>query len=265
MKKLFLVLAALFLAGFAFAQKDRDSVVYDTPPPVEIIDTTWAADTLFTGFDFEDFRNPPKNFEKFCVGTSTILNGSGVLMGTSNTFAPDMARSWNLHVDIAEQIKYATDSKEFGWGFALSYGYQQIGLANNLRFHTLGDKTTVWQDSTSSVTNNFRSLRLYMPFFVEYNYYLPKNKVCHLNVGTNLGLRTLRYCIKEKANDQSELRILDKTNMNYNYFIADVFLRVGIDDFSIFISKSVLPIFNSNAGVPGVYPLQIGIAFGEFD
>lgn len=265
MKKLFLILAVSAISGFAFAQKDRDSIAYDTPPPFEIVDTTWASDSLFTGFDFEDFRNPPKNFEKFCFGTSTILNSSGVLMGASNTFAPDMARSWNVNIDIAEKIHYAKDSKDFGWGYAISYGYQQIGLASNLRLHTLGEKTTVWQDSASSVTNNFRSFKLYVPLFIEYNYFLPKSKVFHVNLGTNLGVRTLRYCIKEKANDNSQLRILDKTNMNYNYFIADVFLRVGIDNFSIFLNRSVLPIFNENAGVSAVYPLLIGIAFGDLD
>ena len=269
MKNIFLLITGLCCSLLAFAQTEPDSVkMVDFPPPppqIETIDTTWTTDS--TNFDFDYFytRKPFKNFEAFSIGTSTFVNDNGVFFSNGQRFQGDLAHSWNIHFDIAEKINYANDKNEFGWGYAISYGYQQMGIANNLRFHTYGNQTQVTLDSSASKTNNFRSFRLYVPLFVEYNYFITNRRVFHVNLGVNLGLRTLRYCIKEETSDRSELRIIDKTNMNYNYFLAEATLRVGLDGFSVFITKSLLPIFNDNAGVTPVFPLQFGIAFKYFD
>ena len=271
MKNIFLLITSLCCSLIAFAQNETDSIkIVDVPPPppppqIETIDTTWTPDTTYSDFDFFKSRHPYKNFETFSFGTSTFVNDNGVFFAKGQRFQSDFAHSWNIHFDIAEKINYANDQKEFGWGYAISYGYQQMGLANNLRFHTFGNQTQVTLDSSASKTNNFRSFRLYVPLFIEYNYFITNHRVFHVNLGVNLGLRTLRYCIKEETSDRSELRIIDKTNMNYNYFLAEATLRVGLDGFCVFVTKSLLPIFNENAGVTPVYPLQIGIAFKYFD
>lgn len=201
------------------------------------------------------------NWSGIDFGVTMLMNSAFQTSFPGNPqWENDPARSfyWNWNMFDRRINIY----KEYvGITTGLGLNFTQIGLRNNYMLQE--NDTTLWaiQDTLATFTKNkLRGTYLQVPLMLEFNTHSDPEKSLHILAGVVGGVRVGSAVkrIREMNGDETKEKI--KGTYGLNPFKLDAALRMGYDNWGVFASYSLLPLFDTDKTVEA-YPLSFGLSF----
>lgn len=201
------------------------------------------------------------NWSGIDFGVTMLMNSAFQTSFPGNPqWENDPARSfyWNWNMFDRRINIY----KEYvGITTGLGLNFTQIGLRNNYMLQE--NDTALWaiQDTLATFTKNkLRGTYLQVPLMLEFNTHSDPEKSLHILAGVVGGVRVGSAVkrIREMNGDETKEKI--KGTYGLNPFKLDAALRMGYDNWGVFASYSLLPLFDTDKTVEA-YPLSFGLSF----
>lgn len=193
-------------------------------------------------------------------GVTMLMNNSFQSSFPGNPqWENDPARSfyWNWNMFDRRINIY----KEYvGITTGLGLNFTQIGLKNNYMLQENDTSLWVIQDTLSTFTKNkLRGTYLQIPLLLEFNTNSDPDKSFHVLAGVVGGVRVGSAIkrIREVNGDESKEKL--KGTYGLNPFKVDATVRMGYNNWGLFASYSLLPLFDTDKTVE-VYPLSFGLS-----
>ena len=278
MKKLTVILAAIFLAIGVFAQEKKDTttfnlgsntiIIISNKDDLQKIENNEPADT--TDEDSNDSCKEARrknHFDGHWGGFDIGLNG---FLNRDNSFSLNSSDQY-LNLNQAKSWNFSLNFAEFNIGIVKRYVGIVTGAGlqfNNYRFDKnitlVGDSTdlTYYTDTVLKFSKNKMVVTtLTIPLILEFQVPVNKGHNCvHLSAGIIGGLRIgthTKQVFEINGNTNKEKQREDFHLSPVSYALTG---RFGYDGVSLFVNYSLSSLLKSNEGSE-VYPWSAGLSF----
>ncbi len=269
MKKLTVILTAVFLATGVFAQEKKDtSTIFIGKTKIIIIsedEKVEFKDKDTIDIDISDTTKCNK-YNGHWAGIDLGLNGylnnanSMDLTGSGKFMSLNQAKSWTFSLNFAEfNIGIVKKYVGITSGFGLQFNNYRLNSDNRL----IGDSAdlTYFTDTIKYKKNKLLATYLTLPLLLEFQ--LPVNHKkdwLHLSVGVVGALRVgthTKQVFDLNGNDNKEKQRDDFHLSPFQYGLTG---RLGYNDMSVFVNYSLSSLLRNGEG-PELYPWSAGISF----
>jgi hypothetical protein len=219
----------------------------------------------------EDDKNLKTGLSK-TANWSSFDFGVGMLMRPdySRNFADqpyldfDPAKSWTFNLNVFEHYfgLLGKDKENVGLVTGLGFNFSHFGYNRNYTIVYDADSIHGFVDPDRSYSKNrIRAAYLQIPALVQFNFKGIKksSENFHLSMGIVGGIRIGSRLSQKYIEDSNEFKIKDKRGQYFfNSFKADATVRFGFDDFGVFATYNLIPLFNTSVVDP-VHNLSFGL------
>jgi Outer membrane protein beta-barrel domain len=204
------------------------------------------------------------------IGVNMLRTSSGSMNMTGANQWLDLTSNRSLSVRlnlVEEKIRIVKDY--VGIVVGAGFVYNSYGLGNNIQMKTSGANP----DSTYGVKvdslpytyskNKFRCSYLQVPLLLEFNTSTNPEHNLHISAGV-VGSWNMGSLVKrEYSYNGKDVKERMKGDYNVRPLNLELMARIGFNNFSLFGTYSLTPLFQDNKG-PKVYPVSVGlsISFG---
>jgi len=224
-------------------------------------DGTQPADTLDADTDKKDKkRSHDGHWAGVDFGVTMLMNPSFQTdFPADPQWENDPGKSfiWNLNLF---DHKFSLYKHYLGITTGVGFSFTQIGLRNNYQLNDNAD--SIWVSFPDSLTtyskNKLRATYVQVPLLLEFNssdddhaFYVAAGVVGGIRIGSS---------VKRKVNeDNFESKEKIKGTYGLNAFKLDALVRVGYENWGLFASYNVLPLFDTDK-TSAAYPLSLGLS-----
>lgn len=268
MKKIYIIaLSAVFsLPGIAQEEETIADTTHMNVGSKEIIIIDHGGDEDdFTISDDGDTIYKKKKSEAHWAG---IDFGFSMLMnsGFENKFPNnpywqnDAARSQTWNLNLLEH-KFNFGTPYVGLTTGLGFSFTSIAFKNNYVLTENADTIFATIDTVNVYSKNkLKAAYLTVPLLLEFNTNADSDKSFYLAAGVVGGVRMSSKVKRVGEFDGKKFEQKDKGRYGLNSFKLDATVRLGYNDFGVFASYSLLPLFDDGKTVD-LYPLTFGLSF----
>ena len=270
MKKLTVILTAVFLATGVFAQEKKDTstifigktkilIISDEDEKIVINDN----DTI----EVDDFDSIKHNkFNGHWAGVELGLNGymnsanSMDLVSSEKFMSLNQSKSWAFNLNFAE-INIGLVKKYVGITTGLGWQVNNYRFNNNNRLVGDSASLTYFTDTINLKKNKLVASYLTLPIILEFQ--LPVNQKedwIHLSFGVVGGLRLGSHTKQVFELNGSETKDKTRDDFHLSNFQYGLTGRLGYNDMSVFVNYSLSSLLKGGEG-PELYPWSAGISF----
>lgn len=271
MKKLTVILAAVFFTIGAFAQEKKDTTTFKLGRSTVIIisdkDALVKIENGDTISDSDTLKCKRDKFNGSWAGIDIGLNGflnsnNSFSLNTSDQFLNlNQAKSWTFSLNFAE-FNIGLIKKHIGLVTGAGLQFNNYRFDKNITLSGDSAKLTYYTDTVLKFQKNKMVVTyLTIPLLLEFQ--LPVNShhdILHLSGGIIGGLRIgthTKQVFDINGNENKEKQREDFHLSPITYALTG---RLGYNGVSLFVNYSLSSLLKSNEG-PEVYPWSAGISF----
>ena len=233
------------------------------------LDFVLSLDTVspFPEINFEDLEMAPlqileddynsKDYIRYmCFFTGIDF---GLLSLQNEKYPIKASQSFSIRLNLVEYKKQLIENR-FGFFSGIALGYQQIGFQDNFNFINREGQTLVQPDSIDYLKNQLRSFSVSVPIMFEINSKNTFEKNMHFAFGVHAGYRHANSTYhKHKTNEATIIR-KNSENIYVNPYQIEACVRVGFQNLTFFVSRSLTPLFSTNRFQTELYPIVFGLS-----
>lgn len=183
----------------------------------------------------------------------------GFLSLQNEKYPIKQAQSFSVRLNLMEYKKQLVENR-FGVFSGISLGYQQIGFEDDFKFQKINDAVAMIPDSIDYLKNQLRSFSISVPLMLEMNSKNTFKNNVHLAVGAQFGYRYANSTYQKHLNGEATFIRKNSEDILVNPIQIESCIRVGYQNLTLFVSRSITPLFRANKFESEIYPLVIGIS-----
>lgn len=193
------------------------------------------------------------------LGINMLLNDQQTTTFNNNPYwQNDPAKSWNFNLNLAEH-KFKIYKHYIGITTGAGFNFTQIGFKNNYVLTSTKDSVYAQIDTVFTYSKNkLRAAYLQVPLLIEFCS-SPNDESFYLSAGVIGGLRLSSRTKRQGDFNGKEFEQFSKGTYSLNPFKLDATVRMGINNWGIFASYALIPLFESGKTV-AVHPLTFGLS-----
>lgn len=270
MKKLVMLAGFALATGQLFAQETEKITVEIGSEGVKVINHK-TGDSTHVDVKIAGNMEEPDDSEdkKVRTGISKTANWSGFDFGVNMLYRPDWssnfgsqpyldfdpAKSWTFNLNVFEHYFGIAGKNKQNLGIVTGLGFNlsHFGYNRNYTINYDADSISGIVDPNRSYSRNrLRAAYLQVPALVQINLKGKNSKEnFHLSMGVVGGVRIGSRLRQRYIENSSEFNIKEKRgDYFFNAFKADATIRLGYDDFGIFASYNLIPLFKTSVVEP---------------
>ena len=194
-------------------------------------------------------------------GFSMLMNNSFENKFPNNPYwQNDAARSQTWNLNLLEH-KFNFGTPYVGLTTGLGFSFTSIAFKNNYILTENADTIFATIDTVNVYSKNkLKAAYLTVPLLLEFNTNADSDKSFYLAAGVVGGVRMSSKVKRVGEFDGKKFEQKDKGRYGLNSFKLDATVRLGYNDFGVFASYSLLPLFDDGKTVD-LYPLTFGLSF----
>jgi hypothetical protein len=172
----------------------------------------------------------------------------------------DPAKSFYWNLNLFDH-RFNIYKEYIGITTGLGFGFTQIGLQNNYLLNENTDSIWVVTDTINDYSKNkLRASYLQVPLLLEFNTSSDEDHSFYFAAGVVGGVR-IGSSVKRKSDTENfERKEKIKGTYGINAFKLDGLVRMGYNDWGLFASYSLIPLFDTDKTAE-VYPLTFGLSY----
>lgn len=186
----------------------------------------------------------------------------GLVQLKSNPFPLKSKQSFSLSLNILEFKKQVVENR-LGAFTGLSLNYSQLGFKDNFTFiQSLGSNVIVpLPDTLNYSRNQLRMFAVSVPLMVEINRKNTFENNFHLAFGLQGQYRYAVSTFHEHSTSEATIIQRNSEEIGVNRLSLEACIRAGFQNFTVFASQSLTPLFNPALFQEQLFPTVIGITF----
>lgn len=269
MKKLIYTAATFLMIGQAFSQQESKEPQDTTRMKfgkVELLvidhsgeDNEVVTDTIDASPDKEEVEKFEPHWAGFDLGVNVLLNDQyGTNFSNNPYWENDPANSFNFGLNLLEH-KFSIYKNYVGLTTGLGFNFTQVGFKNNYVLMSTQDSVYGVVDTVYNYTKN-KLLATYVqvPLLLEFNTRNSNNHNFYLATGIIGGVRLSSKINRAGNLDGKTFSQVTKGVYALNSFKLDATVRMGYEDWGVFATYALIPLFESGKTVD-VHPFTVGL------
>lgn len=268
MKKIIYTAAALLMTAQIFAQEEPQDTTRMKFGKVELLvidhseeydDDELATDTIDASPEEDEAERNEAHWAGLDLGVNVLLNDQyGTDFSNNPYWENDPAKSFNFGLNLVEH-KFGIYKNYVGLTTGLGFNFTQIGFKNNYVLTTSPDSVYAIMDTVYNYSKNKLSATyLQVPLLLEFNTSSDDDNNFYLAAGVVGGVRLSSKIKREGEFDGKIFEEQVKGVYALNSFKLDATVRMGYQDWGVFATYALIPLFESGKTVD-VHPFTVGL------
>lgn len=170
---------------------------------------------------------------------------------------PAKSQVWNLNL-LEHKFNFGTPY--VGLTTGLGFNFTSIGFKDNYLLNSTADTVFATIDTVTTYSKNkLKATYLTVPLLLEFNTSRNASNNFYLAAGVVGGVRIASKIKRKGEFDGKSFDQKEKGTYGLNPFKADALVRLGYNDWGVFASYSLVPLFEKDRTIE-VYPLNFGLS-----
>ena len=229
----------------------------------DIEDSEEPIDTLDASPSEEEQEYNEAHWAGLDLGFNMLLNNQNTTnFGAHDYWQNDPAKSINFNLNLLEH-KFSIYKNYVGITTGLGFGFTQIGFKNNYILQSTKDSLFAISDTVVNYSKNkLRAAYFQVPLMLEFCSSADDNHNFYLAAGVVGGVRMTSRIkqIGKEIGTGKEFEFVNKGTYGLNPFKLDAAVRIGYEDWGVFASYSLLPVFDTKM-TDEIHPFVFGLSF----
>jgi hypothetical protein len=197
------------------------------------------------------------------LGFNMLLNNQNTTnFGAHDYWQNDPAKSINFNLNLLEH-KFSIYKNYVGITTGLGFGFTQIGFKNNYILQSTKDSLFAISDTMVNYSKNkLRAAYFQVPLLLEFCSSADDDKNFYLAAGVVGGVRMTSRTkqIGKEVGSGKEFELINKGTYALNPFKLDAAVRMGYENWGVFASYSLLPVFDTKM-TDEIHPFVFGLSY----
>lgn len=264
MKNVNISLITLFFSSVLFGQETPDTTRFSIGTSKVIIinpkgsEVQIASDTMNAEPDEEELSAIEAHWSGIDFGPTLLLNQDMKANFPNNSqWENDPAKSFSWSWNIAEH-KFSIYKNQIGITTGLGLNWTQIGLKQYVLQNTPDSLFAITDSVNVFRRNKLRAIYLTAPLLIEFcgnesgedGFYLAAGLIGGVRIGSS---------VKTVTEGDSKTKQKTKGTYGLEAFRLDAALRMGFDDWGVYVNYNLIPMFDTDKTV-AVHPLTFGVS-----
>lgn len=268
MKKIYVTLAILMGISSGYAQQEeeaQDTTRINLGKRTVIIIGNGDEEVYIEGDEEgeeedDDNKKSEAHWAGVDFGFSVLMNENMTNSFEDNPYwrnDPAKSQVWNLNI---MEHKFNFGTPYVGLTTGLGFSFTSVAFNDDYLLSSNADTVFAVVDTVNTYTKNkLKATYLTVPLLLEFNTSRNNSKNFYLAGGVVGGVRIASKIKRKGEFDGKEFVQKEKGTYGLNPFKADALVRMGYNDWGIFASYSLLPLFEQGKTTE-IYPLNFGLS-----
>lgn len=229
----------------------------------DIEDQKEPTDTIDASPSKEEQEENEAHWAGMDLGFNMLLNAQNTTnFGTHDYWQNDPAKSINFNLNLMEH-KFSIYKNYIGITTGLGFSFTQVGFKNNYILQSTKDSLFALPDTLVNYSKNkLRAAYFQVPLLLEICSSSDEDKNFYLAAGVVGGVRMTSRIkqIGKEISSGKEFEQIKKGTYALNPFKLDATARMGYNDWGVFASYSLLPVFDTKM-TDEIHPFVFGLTY----